>query len=169
MAFPATSAALQGFSCEFQHLQEPLRHRVECWVSRTNRNIDTLGQGMYSRQTLRDRTRLWTKLEHSPNRKSDSGTFSRCECLPETVDEKEGSFCGALCLDTFPCTSEGTPNAHTSPTTPRFEIRFFNPQLSTIQGQIIILIVVKYLIKMVGSSHLTILGACSPPQGWKPS
>lgn len=167
MAFPATSAALQGFSCEFQHLQEPLRHRVECRVSRTNRNIDTLGQGMYSRQTLRDRTCLWTKLEHSPNRKSDSGTFSRCECLPETVDEKEGSFCGALCLDTFPCTSEGTPNAHTSPTTPRFEsdslIR------SSALFKVIILIVVKYLIKMVGSSHLTILGACSPPQGWKPS
>lgn len=75
---------------------------MECWASRTNRNIDTLGQGMCLRQTLRDRTCLWTKPLHSPNRKQGSGIFSRCECLPETVDEKRGELLCGFCAWTQP-------------------------------------------------------------------
>lgn len=121
MAFPATSPVLQGFSCAFQPLQEPSRHQVECRVARTNKNIDTLGQGMCSRQTLRDRTCLWTldcilptgsgALEHS----QEVSAFLRLWM------RTEGSFCVGSVPGHPPPASEGTSKAHTSPTPPRFE------------------------------------------------
>lgn len=62
---------------------------------------------------LGDRTCLWTELLHSPDRMWGSGTFSRRECLPETVGEGRGdSRVGTVSGDLSPALGRNSVSAH---------------------------------------------------------
>lgn len=88
---------------------------MECLVSGTNRNIDTLGQGMCSRPTLRDQTCLWTELLHSPNRMWGSRTSQDVNAFLRLWVRIEGNSCGLCVWGTVPLPQKGTLSAHASP------------------------------------------------------